>query len=157
MEDLSASVFQSGRNSAYRRTPALTRPSPRRRVRPCPLWTWLLGRSSDLQATYLLQLPSSLLNQCLCRSVRSCLPLRGSSGFSPNSLLGSDLAIRHREVLLVYRPQAGKLRRPRDGDHVAAVLKHFRVECRQSSIAPIEDTTVPSQRGGTCSYSATHP
>src|SRR5260370_1467191 len=47
----------------------------------------LFGRSSDLQATYLLQLPSPWLNQCLCRSVRSCLPLRGSSGSSPDSLL----------------------------------------------------------------------
>ena len=31
-----------------------------------------LGRSSDSQATYLLQLPSAWLNQCLIRSVRSC-------------------------------------------------------------------------------------
>ncbi len=66
---------------------AFTLPSPRRRVHTCSLSSKLLGRSSDLQATYLLQLPSSWLNQCLCRSVRSCLPLRGSSGFSPDSLL----------------------------------------------------------------------
>ena len=46
----------------------------------------LSGRSSDLQATYLLRLPGSWLNQCLSRSVCSCLPLRGSSGFSPDSL-----------------------------------------------------------------------
>jgi len=47
----------------------------------------LSGRSSDLQAAYLLQLPSPWLDQCLGQSVRSCLPLRGSSGFSPDSLL----------------------------------------------------------------------
>jgi len=52
-----------------------------------PISSMLFGRSSDLQATYLLQLPSPWLNQCLGRSVRSCLPLRGSSGFSPDSLL----------------------------------------------------------------------
>ena len=52
-----------------------------------------LGRSSDLQAAYLLRLPSRILSmagpesdQCLNWSVRSCLPLRGSSGFAPDSL-----------------------------------------------------------------------
>jgi hypothetical protein len=50
------------------------------------------GRSSDLQAgpfvrmAFLLtHLPGSLENQW-CLGVRSCLPLRGSSGFAPDSL-----------------------------------------------------------------------
>ena len=51
----------------------------------------LLGRSSDLQASYLLQLPSPGLNQCFDWSFRSCLPLRGSSGFPPDSLLSPIL------------------------------------------------------------------
>ena len=65
----------------------------------CLLSSTLFGRSSDLQATYLLQLPSPWLNQCLGWSVRSCLPLRGSSGFSPDSLLSLTSRIRHRKVI----------------------------------------------------------
>lgn len=45
------------------------------------------GRSSDLQASYLPQLPSPFQTSAFVRDVRSCLPLRGSSGISPDSLL----------------------------------------------------------------------
>jgi hypothetical protein len=65
-----------------------------------PVVGTLYGRSSDLQAAYLLQLPSSWLNQCFNWSVRSCLPLRGSSGFSPDSLLSPTTEVEHRKVVL---------------------------------------------------------
>src|SRR6185437_2204710 len=47
------------------------------------------GRSSDLQAQpYLPDFPG---HQAQCRfGVRTCLPLRGSSGFSPDSLFTLD-------------------------------------------------------------------
>jgi len=46
------------------------------------------------------------LNQCFQWSFRSCLPLRGSSGFAPDSLFSLFARIRHREQFQ-YRPEAG--------------------------------------------------
>jgi len=77
-----------------------TQPSPRRCVHFMPEVSKLFGRSSDLQASYLLQLPSPRLDQCFTWSVRSCLPLRGNSGFSPDSLLSPTLRNRAPESSL---------------------------------------------------------
>jgi hypothetical protein len=53
------------------------------------------GRSSDLQAhSYLPDFPG-LSSQCLF-GVRTCLPLRGSSGFAPDSLFISRRRENHR-------------------------------------------------------------
>ena len=45
------------------------------------------GRSSDLQAAYLPSFPTAFRSVPMV-DVRSCLPLRGSSGFTPDSHLG---------------------------------------------------------------------
>ena len=78
--------------------PAITRPSPRRRVRPCPVWARLLGRSSDLQAPYLLQLPSSWLNQCLISRRSFLLTAAGQFRIHTGFPFQPNLAIGHREV-----------------------------------------------------------
>jgi len=53
------------------------------------VWTPAANRSSDSQAfelSYWPLLPSSVfLSQCIECGVRSCLPLRDSSGFAPDS------------------------------------------------------------------------
>ena len=67
--------------------------------------TSFIGRSSDLQACGALRAPTWLRfpipyskDQCMGRAVRSCLPLRDSSGFSPQarktSLLSDSLLAR---------------------------------------------------------------
>ena len=64
--------------------------------------TPVIDRSSDLQAfelSYWPLLPSSLtVNQCFEYGGRSCLPLRDSSGFAPDSLFGLTIQANRRRM-----------------------------------------------------------
>ncbi len=99
LQGLHGVPFRSGdswtgdrRRTLQKRRPPITRSSPRRRVQHSS--RQVFGLAGDLLA----QLPSPELDQCFIRSVRSCLPLRDSPGFTPDSLLRLALSASHREV-----------------------------------------------------------
>ena len=119
-----------GKSSSGKRYAAITRPSPRRRVHPRPIWTWLLGRSSDLQATYWLQLPSSLNEPVLLSECSFLLTAAGQFRILTGFPFKPDLAIRHHGVVRLYPSGKGQPK------YLGLVVKRTRYvyEMRMTSI-----------------------
>jgi hypothetical protein len=66
-----------------------------------PVRAAILGRSSDLQAAYWLQLPGSWLNQCLLSERSFLFTAAGQFRILTGFPFKPDLAIRHRELVQV--------------------------------------------------------